>query len=78
MHLILRLLSLAFSIIIILFSLNNQNFAVFMGITTEFESDDTSLISLGCKVVQISRDSYFYLVTSRNLHLAKQFAEISK
>ena len=49
-----------------------------MGITKELESGETSLISLGCKIVQISRDSFFYLATSRNLQMAKQFAEISR
>ena len=55
-----------------------QNLATFLGIAMDLEYGDTSLISHGCKVVQIRRDSFFYLVTARNLHLAKQFAEISR
>jgi hypothetical protein len=37
--------------------------------------DETSLISLGCKVVQIRRESFFYLINNRNLFLAREIAE---
>ena len=56
-----------------------QNFASFMEMDrNNCEDGETSLISLGCKVVQIRRDSFFYLINSRNLYLAKEIAEVSR
>ncbi|XP_066911430.1 cyclic nucleotide-binding domain-containing protein 2-like [Clytia hemisphaerica] len=55
------------------------NFSSFMEMDKDsYDEDETSLISLGCKVVQIRRDSFFYLINSRNLYMAKEIAELSR